>query len=111
MVCIAGGSGMSAVNAIVEEAVALGVERDCYFFYGARTKDDLYLIDEMNEIKSSWNKKYKFEFIPVLSEEPDDSGWDGGRVLLLIILEIIILITVLLIKTLQGFLLWSTTND
>ena len=79
MVCIAGGSGMSAVNAIVEEAVALGVERDCYFFYGARTKDDLYLIDEMNEIKSSWNKKYKFEFIPVLSEEPDDSGWDGGR--------------------------------
>jgi ferredoxin len=33
----------------------------------------------MNEIKSSWNKKYKFEFIPVLSEEPDDSGWDGGR--------------------------------
>ena len=57
----------------------MGVERDCYFFYGARTKDDLYLIDEMNEIKSSWNKKYKFEFIPVLSEEPDDSGWDGGR--------------------------------
>ena len=33
MVCIAGGSGMSAVNAIVEEAVALGVERDCYFLW------------------------------------------------------------------------------
>ena len=75
MVYIAGGSGMSALMQS-SKAIALGVERDCYFFYGARTKDDLYLIDEMNEIKSSWNKKYKFQFI-LIDEEPDDSGWDG----------------------------------
>ncbi|GIR93244.1 MAG: hypothetical protein CM15mP93_14310 [Thiotrichaceae bacterium] len=30
--------------------------KETVIFYGARTKDDLYLIDEMNEIKSSWNK-------------------------------------------------------
>ena len=79
MICIAGGSGMSAVNAIVEEAVLQQVERDCYFFYGARTQKDLYLVDEINNISKKWNKKNKFEFIPVLSEEPEASGWTGGR--------------------------------
>ena len=43
MVCIAGGSGMSAIKAIVERAAALSVARDCYFFYGARTQNDLLL--------------------------------------------------------------------
>ena len=37
MVCIAGGSGMSAINAIVQHACNEQVARDCYFFYGART--------------------------------------------------------------------------
>ncbi len=79
MICIAGGSGMSAVNAIAEHACNLQVERDCYFFYGARTQADLYLQEEMEDIKRNWNKNYKFEFIPVLSEEDEDSDWDGPK--------------------------------
>jgi len=64
MVCIAGGSGMSAINAIVEEACNQQVERDCYFFYGARTQADLYLQEEMQEIERKWNKNFSFKFIP-----------------------------------------------
>ena len=79
MICIAGGSGMSAVNAIVEEAIHQKVKRNCYFFYGARTQKDLYLIDELTKISEQWNKDFKFEFIPVLSEEPEDSDWTGAR--------------------------------
>ena len=79
MVCIAGGSGMSAVNAIVEEAIHQKVKRNCYFFYGARTQNDLYLVDELTKIAEQWDKDFKFEFIPVLSEEPEDSDWDGAR--------------------------------
>ncbi len=79
MVCIAGGSGMSAVNAIVEHACNKQVERDCYFFYGARTQADLYLQEEMREIERKWNKNFSFKFIPVLSEEAEDSDWDGPR--------------------------------
>lgn len=79
MICIAGGSGMSAVNAIVEEAIHQKVKRNCYFFYGARTQKDLYLVDELSKISEKWDKDYKFEFVPVLSEEPEDSDWTGAR--------------------------------
>ena len=79
MVCIAGGSGMSAINAIVEHACKRQVARDCYFFYGARTQADLYLVDEMRDIERQWNKNNSFKFIPVLSEEEKDSDWDGPR--------------------------------
>ena len=40
MVCIAGGSGLSAINAIVEEAAHSQVKRNGYFFYGARQQKD-----------------------------------------------------------------------
>ena len=79
MICIAGGSGMSAVNAIVEEAAHRKVKRNCYFFYGAREEKDLYLVDELSKIADVWAKGYTFEFIPVLSNEPEDSDWKGGR--------------------------------
>ena len=79
MVCIAGGSGMSAIAAIVKHAANLRVARDCYYFYGARTKKDLYCQDEMKAVKRKWKKGKKFEFIPVLSEEPENSDWAGPR--------------------------------
>ena len=79
MVCIAGGSGMSAINAIVEEACSKSIARDCYFFYGARTQADLYCLEELEDITRQWNKNNSFKFIPVLSEESEDSDWDGPR--------------------------------
>ena len=79
MICIAGGSGMSAIAAILEHASNLGVARDCYFFYGARTQKDLYCQEEMHGVQAKWNKGNKFEFIPVLSEEPEGSDWSGPR--------------------------------
>ena len=79
MVCIAGGSGMSAIAAIVKHAANLGVARDCYFFYGARTQKDLYCHEEMQAVGERWNPAHSFEFIPVLSEEPEDSDWSGPR--------------------------------
>jgi NAD(P)H-flavin reductase len=79
MICIAGGSGMSAINAIVEDAAYNKVKRNCYFFYGARQQKDLYLVDEISKISEKWANGYTFKFIPVLSEEPEDSDWKGGR--------------------------------
>ncbi len=78
MVCIAGGSGVSSIKAILESAVNENVERDCLFLFGARTQDDLYCIEEMAEIGSKWNKNHSFEFVPVLNMEPEGSNWDGA---------------------------------
>ena len=78
MVCIAGGSGVSSIKAILESAVNEQVERDCLFLFGARTQADLYCLDEMAEIGSKWNKNHTFEFVPVLNMEPEESNWQGA---------------------------------
>jgi len=79
MVCIAGGSGVSSIKAILESAVNEQVQRDCLFLFGARTQKDLYCLKEMAEIGAKWNKNHSFEFVPVLNMEPEDSDWIGGR--------------------------------
>ena len=79
MVCIAGGSGMSAVKAILEQAAIDQVERDAIFLFGARTQDDIYSEADLIEIQKKWNPDYKFEFVYVLNMEPEDSNWKGAR--------------------------------
>ncbi len=77
MVCVAGGSGMAPIKALLEQAVADGAQRDCTYLFGARTQKDLYCQDDMAQIASQW--KGTFRFIPVLSNEPEDSDWTGPR--------------------------------
>lgn len=77
IVCVAGGSGMAPVKALLESAINEGVDREVLFLFGARTQKDLYCLDVMEQMQRDW--KGKFEFVPVLSEEPDDSGWEGAR--------------------------------
>ena len=79
IICIAGGSGLSAIKAILEHAANLSVMRDALFLYGARTQADLYCQDEIELIKQKWNKKYQFNYANVLSVEPKDSDWTGPR--------------------------------
>ena len=79
MICIAGGSGMSAIMAVIEKACAKQVTRDCYFFYGARTQADLYCESEIADIGARWNAEHRFQFVQVLSEEPANSDWTGAR--------------------------------
>ena len=76
IVCVAGGSGMAPIKALLESAHNSDTERDVLFLFGARTQKDLYCQDVMDQLKSKW--KGNFEFVPVLSEEPEDSGWQGA---------------------------------
>lgn len=78
MICIAGGSGMSAIKAILEDCVLEQVERNCIYLFGARTEADLYCGQEMQRIKTQWHKDYLFDYVPVLSEETEDSAWTGA---------------------------------
>jgi len=53
------------------------VERDVVFLFGASTRDDLHYLDLMQRLKSKWSRKHTFEFIPVLSSEPESADWKG----------------------------------
>lgn len=77
MLCIAGGSGMAPIKALLEQVSSQGFQRKVTYVFGARTRDDLYCLDDMKQIKALGNGH--FNFIPVLSNEPVDSDWDGLR--------------------------------
>jgi NAD(P)H-flavin reductase/ferredoxin len=74
---IAGGSGMAPLKAILERAARDGVQRDALYFFGARRQEDLFCVEEMQAIAGQW--KGKFQFVPVLSEEPEGTSWTGER--------------------------------
>ncbi len=75
MLLIGGGSGMSPLRSILASHMATGEQRPIRFFYGARTKADLFLLDEFADIAG---KTPDFKFIPALSHEAD-GDWDGER--------------------------------
>ena len=45
--------------------------------FGARAQADLYAQPELAQLGRQWNGAFKF--VPVLSDEPADSGWPGAR--------------------------------
>lgn len=76
MILVGAGSGMSPVWSILNDHIASGEDRPVYFFYGARTRDDLFKLDEIGAITAAHPN---VEFIPVLSHEQDGNDWDGAR--------------------------------
>ncbi|MCG8670541.1 MAG: 2Fe-2S iron-sulfur cluster binding domain-containing protein [Pseudomonadales bacterium] len=77
LLCIAGGSGLAPIKSLLEDALNYKCARDVVFLFGARTQADLYGLDEIRRLEMEWASNFKF--IPVLSEEPEDSDWQGAR--------------------------------
>jgi len=77
LLCIAGGSGMAPIKALLEAAKAAAESREVVYLFGARTQADLYMVDAMQALARSWRTQMRF--VPVLSDEPADSDWTGAR--------------------------------
>ena len=74
MICIAGGSGMAPIKAILNHMVDEGTNRKCRYFFGARAVRDLFLVDAMEDLEK---KLPDFAFIPALSDPQDEDDWKG----------------------------------
>ena len=72
---VAGGSGLAPILAILGEALAQGGARPVTLLFGARTRADLYCLDEIREMARRWRAPFIFE--PVLSQAGDDGEWNG----------------------------------
>jgi CDP-4-dehydro-6-deoxyglucose reductase len=80
IICVAGGSGMSSILALLEHANNNHCRREAVYLFGARSQRDLYCLDELRALETSWNASGgSLRFLPVLSEEPEDSDWTGLR--------------------------------
>ena len=74
MLLIGGGSGMSPLWSMLSDHVKSGEQRPIRFFYGARTRADLFMLDEIASIAAALPD---FQFIPVLSHATADDNWEG----------------------------------
>jgi propane monooxygenase reductase subunit len=76
LLLIGGGSGMSPLRSILMDHIESGEQRPVRFFYGARTRDDLFNLDEFAAAKA---RLADFKFVPALSAADGDAHWDGER--------------------------------
>lgn len=74
LILIGGGSGMSPLWSILTDHVASGESRPVRFFYGARTRADLFML---NEFATHAATLPDFRFIPALSHAAEGDAWDG----------------------------------
>lgn len=77
ILCVAGGSGLAPIKALLDDAANQHCERQCVLLFGARTQRDLYCLAELDALGRSW--KGQWDFRAVLSEEPPESTWAGAR--------------------------------
>ena len=74
IIFLAGGTGFSPIKAIIEQALAAGLQQAMYLYWGARKANDLYL----ENLAQHWDNSIEhFHYIPVLSEAND--SWQGRR--------------------------------
>jgi NAD(P)H-flavin reductase/ferredoxin len=73
---VAGGSGLAPIRALLQQLANEGTTEDVTLIFGARTRQDLYCLDDIQSFASS--SKGKFEFVPVLSVENSSDGWRGA---------------------------------
>ncbi len=73
MIMIAGGSGMAPIRSIIFKLMDQGFTRKGMYFFGARTKKDLYYTEYFLDIA----KKFpNFKYIPALSTPLPEDNWD-----------------------------------
>ncbi|UTW49587.1 2Fe-2S iron-sulfur cluster binding domain-containing protein [Bacterioplanoides sp. SCSIO 12839] len=77
IVMVAGGSGLAPVIAMLEAEVQQSRHRPLLLLFGARSQQDLYALERIDNIRRHWHAS--FEFTPVLSDEADTSNWNGKR--------------------------------
>ncbi len=78
MVCVAGGSGLAPIVAMLQQAVADGqCQQALTLVFGARTQADLYARDLIDGIRQHWRGPFQCVF--ALASEPSDSDWSGAR--------------------------------
>jgi propane monooxygenase reductase subunit len=72
LVFIAGGAGMAPIVSLLRSMEEKGSQRPATFYYGARTADDLFVLDELERLAGALPD---LTFVPALSDSAD--GWDG----------------------------------
>lgn len=75
-VFMAGGSGLSSPRSMILDLLEEGFDKPITLVYGQRSREELYYHDEFLALAE---QHANFTYVPALSHEPEDSGWQGFR--------------------------------
>ncbi len=84
IVCIGGGSGMAPLWSLLNSMAERGIERKATYYYGARTRKDLFYLDRLQQLEE---RLPGFRFVPALSMATPEDEWDGETGLITEVLE------------------------
>jgi propane monooxygenase reductase subunit len=84
IVFIGGGAGMAPILCLLRSMAEAGVDRPAVYYYGARTADDLFHVEE---IAALTERLPAFSFVPALSEAAEGNGWTGETGLITDVVE------------------------
>jgi propane monooxygenase reductase subunit len=74
LIFIGGGAGMAPIWSLLNSMAERGIERKVTYYYGARTRKDLFHLEEFEQLSKRLSD---FRFVPALSEPSPDDDWDG----------------------------------
>ena len=74
IICIGGGSGMAPLWSVLNSMAERGIERKATYYYGARTRKDLFYLDRLQQLEE---RLPGFRFVPALSMATPEDEWDG----------------------------------
>jgi NAD(P)H-flavin reductase/hemoglobin-like flavoprotein len=73
IVCVAGGTGLAPIKALVEELTRYNRTRWVHVFFGAKHRDDLYDLAELNRLAA------RYPWLSVVSAVSEDPGHGGEQ--------------------------------
>lgn len=73
---MAGGSGLASPRSMILDLLAEGCELPITLVYGQRNREELYYHEQFLEMAGTHRN---FRYVPVLSDEPEGSPWEGTR--------------------------------
>ena len=74
LIFIGGGAGMAPIWSLLNSMAERGIERKVTYYYGARTRKDLFHLEELEALSK---RLPNFRFVPALSDPSPDESWDG----------------------------------
>lgn len=76
MLFLAGGSGLSSPRSMILDLIARSDAQPITLVYGSRNRAELYYHAEFSDLAAG---QPGFTYVPVLSDEPEGSDWNGAR--------------------------------
>jgi NAD(P)H-flavin reductase/hemoglobin-like flavoprotein len=77
LLCVAAGTGAAPISAVVESILAWSQPPQLYAFVGGRTRDDMYPVDQLNQLIEAGGNTRRVQVYGVVSDDPSYHGYRG----------------------------------